>query len=93
MSGNQLTRYVQEFNRQVSRCGSGEQAWQAMLQELFLTGLSCNLRQIVEQSRPELGWASLESLQSSTTKVQQTLHLKDNRLVGSGSSLESGHKR
>ena len=85
MSGNQLARYVQEFERQVSRGGSGEQAWQAMLRELP--------DQSVEQSRPELGWASLESLQSSTTKAQQTLLLKDNRPAGSGSSHESGHKR
>ena len=92
MSGNQLARFVQEFNRQVSRGGSGEQAWQAMLQELFLSGLSGNLRQIVEQSRPELGWASLESLQSAATKAQQTLHLKG-RPAGSGCSHESGHKR
>ena len=92
MAGNNLPKFVQEFNRQVSRVGSGEAAWQSMLQELFLTGLSGNLRQIVEQSRPELGWTSLSSLQSSTAKAQQTLHLKNTKPSGSGSSKESGHK-
>ena len=90
MQGSHLARYVQEFNRQVSRAGSGEQAWQNMLQELFLSGLSGNLRQVVEQSRPEMGWTSLETLQGATAKSQQTLHLQGSRPAGSGSSKESG---
>ena len=46
---------MQDFNRQVSRLGLGEAGLQQLLQELFLSGLPIGLRQIVEQSRPEMG--------------------------------------
>ena len=89
LTGNQMSKYLQEFNRQVSRLGPGEAGLQQLLQELFLSGLPTSLRQIVEQSRPEMGWTSLEAMESSATKAQQTLHLGK---TNSSSSTESGKR-
>ena len=53
--GNDMAKFIQNFNRQVSRAGTGELANQNMLQEIFLSNLGGNLCQIVEQTRPEAG--------------------------------------
>lgn len=92
LTGGQLARYVQDFNTQVSRAGSGDTAWNSMAQELFLSGLG-SLRQQVEQSRPEAGWTSLNALQSTAVTVHQTSNQHSTRATNSGSSQGSGHKR
>lgn len=86
LQGVQMARYLQEFNRQVSRLGPGEAGLQQLLQELFLSGLPIGLRQIVEQSRPEMGWTNLEAMESAAAKAQQTSNLGK---ATSGSSHES----
>lgn len=92
MQGTDLPKYTSGFNRLTARLESGEAGRLALLIELFLSHLTGNLRQLVEQSRPESGWPSLDSLQAATIRVQQTLHLRSEP-TGSGSSQGSGGKR
>ena len=95
MQGNKLAKYVQDFNQQVGRLGSGDAGLRDLLYELYLSKLAKDLRRVVEQSRPELGWESLNSLQQATLRAQQTLHLQGSREqpTNSGSSAGSGGKR
>ena len=91
MHGNKLSRYVQDFNQQVGRLRSGDPGLKELLYELYLSKLAKDLRRVVEQSRPELGWESLDSLQQATLRAQQTLHLQGAREpTNSGSSAGSG---
>ena len=89
LQGNQMAKYLQEFNRQVSRLGPGEAGLQQLLQELFLSGVPLGLRQAVDHSRPEMGWTNLEALESAAAKAQQTSDLGK---AASGSSHESGKR-
>ena len=94
MQGNKLAKYVQDFNQQAGRLGSGNLGLRDLLYELFLSKLAKDLRRVVEQSRPEQGWESLETLQQATLRAQQTLHLQGTREpTNSGSSAGSGGKR
>ena len=94
MKGTLLAKYIQDFTRQVSRLGSAEAGRTALLQEIFLSGLSGNLRQTVEPTRPEGGWGSLAALQQSCVTAQQNLHLHGVRPKPetSGSSQNSGKR-
>lgn len=92
--GDNLSRYLSHFNREVSRLGTGELAKQALLQEIFLSALGGDLRQLVEQARPENGWTDLTALQQATVRVQNTLHLhKPSKPSGSNSSQGSGQQK
>ena len=94
MQGNNLAKFVQLFNQQTQRLGFGEQALQAILQESFLTGLPTELRQLIEQSRPETGYPTLSALQSMAATLQQTRNLRaQDRATDSGHSQGSGTKR
>ena len=87
MQGGQLAKYIQDINRQVSRLGTGESGRMALIQELFLSNLNGNLRQVVEQSRPEAGWETLDQLQKATLRAQQTMHLQGTgQLAGSATN-------
>ncbi len=87
MQGVDLPKYTSGFNRLTARLEPGEAGRLALLIELFLTHLSGNLRQLVEQSRPESGWPSLDSLQAETIRVQQTLHLRSEPSILLGPTL------
>ena len=94
MQGNRLAKYIQDFNQQSGRLGSGNPGLRDLLYELFLSKLAKDLRRVVEQSRPEQGWESMETLQQATLRAQQTLHLQGTREpTNSGSSAGSGGKR
>ena len=91
LQGANLAKYIQDFNKQVSRAGTGEVGLQQMLQEVFLTGLGA-LRQPVEQAKPEGGWADLLSLQSASVQQHANTHLsrQPTRKTNSGNSRGSG---
>lgn len=94
MTGGNLAKFTQQFNRETQRLGSGETGLQAMLQESYLTGLPTELRQLVEQSRPDTGYATLAALQSMAVTLQQTRNLRlQDRATDSGNSQGSGTKR
>lgn len=97
MKGVELAKFIQQFNQQAQRLGSGDLGLQAMLQEVFLSGMPNELRQLVEQSRPKARFASLAALQSMAATLQQTRHLRntDNASDSRGSqqSGTAGRKR
>ena len=91
LQGANLAKYIQDFNKQVSRAGTGEVGLQQMLQEVFLTGLGA-LRRQIEQAKPEGGWADLLSLQSVNVQQHANTHLNRQHTgkTDSGNSRGSG---
>ena len=92
LKGNNMAKYIQEFNTQVGRAGSGEAGLNALLQELFLFYLGPDLRRAVELSRPIDGWADLAALQATTVSAHSTLGITTSKQTGS-SDNSSGTKR
>ena len=74
LRGANLAKYIQYFNKQVGKAGTGEVGLQQMLQGVFLTGLGA-LRQQVEQAKPEGGWADLLSVQFASVQQHANTHL------------------